>query len=64
MKIWKGLLKALLPMIREIGEQKKAEDENTTGLDDAQGVAFVFAADLLEALATGKQLPKAPDVLK
>lgn len=64
MKIWKVFLKVLLPLIHEIGEQKKAEDENTTGRDDIEGAAFVFAADLLEALATGKKLPKAPDALK
>ena len=61
---WKILIASLLPTLRIIGEMKKNEDANNTGRDDAEGAAFTFAADLLEALATGKQLPKAPDVLK
>lgn len=61
---WKILIASLLPTLRVIGEMKKAEDSNTTGKDDAQGAAFVFAADLLEALASGKELPKAPEVLR
>lgn len=64
MKLWKTLLAALLPMLELIGEQKKAEDDNNTGRDDAEGEAFIFAAKLLKALALGKQLPKAPDALK
>ena len=58
--LWKILLLAGLGLLRQAGELKKAEDENTTGKDDAQGVTMVFAADLVEALAKGKALPKIP----
>lgn len=64
MKVWKIILMSILPTLRVLGEMKKSEDANTTGKDDAQGVAFIFAADLLDALASGKELPKAPDVLR
>lgn len=64
MKTWKIIIAIALPLLRGAGEAKKAEDENTTGKDDAQGVALVFAADLLEALANNKSLPKAPAELR
>jgi hypothetical protein len=61
---WKILIASLLPTLCIIGEMKKNEDANNTGRDAVEGATFTFAADLLEALATGKQLPKAPDALK
>ena len=61
---WKILVKMALPLLRSAGEEKKAEDENTTGKDDAIGVSLIYAADLLEALVSNKELPKAPKELK
>ncbi len=61
---WKILVAMALPLLRSAGEAKKAEDENDTGKDDAEGSALIFAADLLEALSSGKTLPKAPAALK
>jgi hypothetical protein len=54
-----------LPLLRQAGESKKAEDENSTGKDDLIGTSLVYAADLLDAILADKpKLPKAPDVLK
>lgn len=61
---WKTLVKMALPLLRSAGEEKKAEDENSTGKDDAIGVSLVYAADLLDALVSNKPLPKAPEVLR
>lgn len=61
---WKVIAKMALPLVRTAGEEKKAEDENNTGKDDAIGVSLVYAADLLEALISDKPLPKAPTILK
>lgn len=61
---WKTILKWVMPMLRMAGEEKKAEDENTTGRDDAIGISMVYAADLVEAIVTNKPLPKAPSVLR
>ena len=61
---WKILVRMAVPFIRSAGEAKKAEDSNTTGKDDLIGVSLVYAADLLESLATDKPLPKAPEALK
>ncbi len=63
-KFWKVLIKMALPLLHSAGEAKKAEDENTTGKDDAIGVSLIYAADLLDALISDKPLPKAPDVLR
>jgi hypothetical protein len=64
MKWWKILANMAIPAITGAGEMKKAEDENTTGKDDAIGVALVFCADLLNALINGKPVPKVPDALR
>lgn len=61
---WKILVRMALPLLRSAGEEKKMEDTNTTGRDDALGTSLVYAADLLDALISNKDLPKAPDVLK
>ena len=61
---WKILIRMALPLLRSAGEEKKAEDENTTGKDDAIGVRLIYAADLLDALVSNKPLPKAPEVLQ
>ena len=61
---WKVLVRMALPLLRSAGEAKKAEDENTTGKDDATGASLVYAADLLDALLGNKELPKAPEVLR
>jgi len=61
---WKTIVRMALPLLRSAGEAKKAEDDNTTGTDDAIGVSLVYAADLLDALVSGKTLPKAPSILK
>lgn len=61
---WKTILKLVLPMIEAAGEDKKAEDENDTGKDDAIGVSLVYAAQLLRAILTNKDLPKAPKELR
>lgn len=61
---WKTILRWTMPMLRMAGEDKKNEDSNSTGKDDAQGIAMVFAADLVEAIVLNKPLPKAPDVLR
>jgi hypothetical protein len=61
---WKFFIKMAIPMIRQAGEDKKAEDENKTGKDDMIGAALVFAADLLEAILKDKPLPKAPPEFK
>ena len=61
---WKILIRMALPLLRSAGEEKKAEDENTTGKDDAIGVSLIYAADLLDALVSNKPLPKAPEVLQ
>lgn len=61
---WKILVRMALPLLRSACEEKKAEDENTTGKDDAIGVSLIYAADLLEALISNKELPKAPKELR
>ncbi len=61
---WKTIVRMALPLVRAAGESKKAEDENTTGKDDMIGVSLVYAADLLDALVSGKDIPKAPSVLR
>jgi hypothetical protein len=61
---WVILIQMALPMLRAAGVQKKAEDGNDTGKDDAIGVSLIYAADLLESLVTNQPLPKAPDALK
>lgn len=61
---WKFFAKMGALYLRQAGEAKKAEDSNTTGKDDIQGVAMVFAADLIEALVSDKPLPKAPTELR
>ncbi len=61
---WKVLAKMAAPLLYAAGEAKKAEDENTTGKDDAAGASLIYAADLLDALVDDKTLPKAPEVLR
>jgi hypothetical protein len=60
---WKIFIRMALPMLRIAGENKKAEDENTTGKDDLIGISLIYAADLLDALLSNKEIPKAPKVL-
>lgn len=64
MKFWKVLVMMAIQPLRTAGELKKAEDSNSTGKDDAQGIAMIFAADLLEAIVYDKALPKAPENLR
>ncbi len=61
---YKFFIKMALPLLRQAGMDKKEEDENTTGKDDLVGGALVYAADLLDAILRGKELPKAPSELK
>jgi hypothetical protein len=61
---WKTLVKFILPMIELAGEDYIGQDENETGKDDAIGQSLVYVAKLLKAILTGKDLPKAPEVLK
>jgi len=61
---WKTLLTFLLPMLEMAGIEYKNRDENDTGKDDAIGASLVYAAQLLKAILTGKDLPKAPEVLR
>ena len=61
---WKVIARMALPLLRAAGEAKKEEDANATGPDDAIGASLVYAADLLDALASNKDLPKAPEVLR
>lgn len=61
---WKMLVRLLVPLLRMAGEGKKAEDANTTGRDDLIGVSLVYAADLLDALAADREIPKAPTALR
>lgn len=61
--LWKYFAKMAIPMIEAAGEAKKAEDENTTGRDDLIGSGLVYAAQILQAIISGKEIPKAPAVL-
>lgn len=61
---WKMLLLFALPMLKAAGQAKIDEDANSTGKDDIQGEAMMFAAKLIEAIALGKELPKAPKSLQ
>jgi hypothetical protein len=63
---WKFFAIMAAGMVRSAGFAKQAEDENTTGKDDILGQGLVYAANLLEWLATGMagNKPTAPDALK
>ena len=61
---WKVLVRMALPLLLQAGEEKQAEDENTTGKDDAIGISLVYVSKLLAALVNNKELPKAPPVLR
>jgi hypothetical protein len=62
---WKFFVRMCLPLLRQAGESKKAEDENTTGKDDMIGTSLVYAADLLDAILADKpKMPKVPEALK
>lgn len=61
--MWKYFARMAIPMIESAGEAKQAEDENSTGRDDLIGISLVYAAQLLQAIVSGKEIPKAPKVL-
>ena len=62
---WKFLLRLAIPMIRQAGESKKAEDADNVGRDDLIGASLVYAADLLDAILADKPaMPKAPAQLR
>ncbi len=61
---WKFFVKMALPFLRQAGMDKKEEDTNNSGKDDIIGGALVYAADLLDAILRGKELPKVPTELK
>jgi hypothetical protein len=62
--MWKFFVMPAIGYLRAAGEAKRAEDPNDTGKDDAIGASLIYAADLLTALLTGKDLPKAPAALR
>lgn len=61
---WKTLAKMALPMIESAGEEYINQDANTTGKDDIIGQSLVYAAKLLGAIISSKDLPKAPAALR
>lgn len=61
---WKTFARIASAYIRGAGEDYKARDENTTGKDDLIGISLVYAADLLDAILAGKEIPKAPKELR
>lgn len=61
---WKMLLKMVLPMLESIGEAKIAEDENDTGKDDIIGQSILYAIKIFKAVLDGKDVPKAPAILR
>ncbi len=64
MQWWKYAVRMVIPLIRAAGIAKENEDPNTTGQDDLIGISLVYAADLLQSLVDGTDVPKAPAVLK
>lgn len=61
---WKMLLKMVLPMLEAIGQAKIDEDANDTGKDDITGQAILFAIKIFKAVLDGKDVPKAPAILR
>ncbi|HRH40416.1 MAG TPA: hypothetical protein PKY82_02140 [Pyrinomonadaceae bacterium] len=61
---WKMWVSMAIPAIRNAGISKKNEDANNTGRDDIIGSSLIYIADLLEAILSDKELPKAPSVLR
>ncbi len=61
---WKVIARMAIPLVRAAGMAKENEDANTTGQDDLIGISLVYAADLLQSLIDGTDVPKAPAALK
>ena len=61
---WKVIARMAIPLVRTAGVAKENEDANTTGQDDLIGLSLVYAADLLQSLIDGTEVPKAPAALK
>lgn len=61
---WKMWTQMAIPALRNAGLAKKNEDANNTGKDDIIGSTLVYVADLLDALISDSELPKAPAFLK
>ena len=61
---WKMLVRMALPMIEMAGEHFIEQDENDTGKDDMIGQSLLYAAKLLKSVLSGKEPPKAPEILQ
>lgn len=61
---WKMLLKMVMPMLEAVGQAKIDEDENHVGKDDITGEAILFGIKIFQAVIDGKDIPKAPAILK
>jgi hypothetical protein len=61
---WKILLAMIVPILKSIGQAKIDEDENHVGKDDITGESILYGIKIFEAVAAGKDVPKAPAILK
>lgn len=61
---WKMLLQMVLPMLEAVGQAKIDEDANNTGKDDIIGQSILYAIKIFKAVLDGKDVPKAPAILR
>lgn len=61
---WKMMLAMIIPILKSIGQAKIDEDENNYGKDDITGESILYGIRIFEAIAAGKDVPKAPTILK
>jgi len=61
---WKMLLQMVLPMLEAVGQAKIDEDANNTGKDDIIGQSILYAIKIFKAVLEGKDVPKAPSILR
>jgi hypothetical protein len=51
-------------MLKAIGQAKIDEDENHVGKDDITGESILYGIKIFEAVLAGKEVPRAPSILK
>lgn len=61
---WKILAKLGIVYFETAADEYKNKDDNDTGKDDLAGISLQYAADLMKAVLSGKQPPKAPAELR
>ena len=61
---WKILARMAIPFIRSAGVAMENQDADNVGQDDLIGISLVYAADLLDAITSGKTPPTAPAQLQ